>query len=92
MSRRDERNRAQDAFERDRRQNERPGEAAVKLDADPRSWNSWCPGWKGGHHERTKGAPAGSMAAFLDDQAVPPQWQCRWCWRWFDPPAPKEDR
>jgi len=81
MSRRDERNRAQDAFERDRRQNERPGEAAVKLDADPRSWNSWCPGWKGGHHERTKVL-----------QAMPSQWQCRWCWRWFDPPAPKADR
>ena len=68
MSRRDDRQRAQDAFERDRQQHERPGEAAVKLDPDPRSWGSWCPGWKGGHHERLRPAE-GAL------------WRCRWCWQ-----------
>jgi len=78
MSRRDERQRAQDAFERDRRQNERPGEAAVKLDRDPRSWGSWCPGWKGGHHERARGEDSVDAAGRI---------RCRWCYRWFDPPT-----
>ncbi len=78
MSRRDDRQRAQDAFERDRRQHERPGEPAVRLDTDPRSWGSWCPGWKGGHHERLK-----------DAEVVGPRWRCRWCFRLFDPPAVK---
>ena len=75
MSRRTDRLHAQDALERDRRQSERPGEAAVRFDPNPRSWGSRCSGWIGGVHERARHVQ--------DDH----EWRCRWCWQWFDPPA-----
>jgi hypothetical protein len=81
MSRRDDRQRAQDAIERDRQEHERPGEPAPPpADPNPKSWGSWCPGWKYGTHARGGGVS-------IKDGIV--QWRCRWCWQFFDPPAGK---
>jgi hypothetical protein len=75
MSRRSDRLARQAEWTRDqdeliRARQEPPARA---FDSNPRSWQSFCAGWRGRFHEKANVEADGS-------------WRCRWCWRTFDPP------
>ena len=75
MSQADDRRAAEAERERDQdaASKARPVEVAESV-TDPRSWSSYCAGWRMGVHEKLRIEADGS-------------WRCRWCCQVFAPPT-----